>query len=60
MDGLRTAGLLELFVCSCLKDPAEKKKFLIIFLWSFMIRELNYKSGDKFPRNVGILVEGPW
>lgn len=39
MDGLRTTGLLELFVLSCLKDPAEKKEFLIVvLLWSFMTK----------------------
>ena len=51
MDGLRTAGLLELFVPSSLKDLAGKKKEFLtaVLLWSFMIRELNHEEWGQIP-----------
>lgn len=61
MDGLRTTGLLELFVLSCLKDLAEKKGISCHCIAVVLHDQENLimRSGDKFPRDVWILVEGP-
>jgi len=52
VDGLRTAGLLELFLLSRFKDSAGKKKkefLIVVLLWSFMIREVNHEEWGQIP-----------
>lgn len=60
MGGMKTAGLLELFVLPCLKDPAGKKVISYCCIAVIFHDRLIIRCGDKLPRNVWILVEGPW